>query len=369
MKIFNKVITISVILCLALSFGACSHTCSFDKQTATETYFVSEATCTESAKYYKSCSCGAKGVETFSYGEPLGHEYNWWSEDGNGKRVRQCSRDSSHTVSQRLDAWNDDGVLKILAVGNSFSVDSMEYVYDIALEAGAERVALGNLYIGSCTLEKHYNNTINNSREYTYYTKDRANDWQTLLYRSLNEAVASDEWDFITFQQGSVLSGDADSYDYLKKLIGVVKPLCTNPNVQFGWHMTWAYQGDSSRYPKYYADQDSMYQLIVGAVQSKVMTNEDICLIIPNGTAIQNARSSYVGDTFTRDGHHLAYNEGRFLAGVTTVASLIGIDYDNIDLTLVCPSSLDAKFCKMVLESVKNAIENPLQKTQSQMTE
>ena len=369
MKIFNKFITISVILCLALSLGACSHSCTFDKQVVSETYFSSDATCTESAKYYLSCSCGEKGTETFSYGEPLGHQYNWWTEDGNGNRVRQCSRDSSHTLSQRVDAWNDDGVLKILAIGNSFSVDSMEFVYDIAKEAGAENVELGNLYIGSCTLQTHYNNALRSANEYTYYTQNSASGWDTFLNRSLNYAVESNDWDFITFQQGSVVSGDADSYDYLEKLIEVVKPLCTNPNVQFGWHMTWAYQSDSNRYPTYYGNQDNMYQSIVGAVQSKVLPRGDMSFIIPNGTSIQNARSSYVGDTFTRDGHHLHYVKGRFIAGITTVASLIGIDFDNIDLTLICPEPLDAKFCQMAVESVKNAIENPLQKTQSQMTE
>ena len=35
---------------------------------------ASEATCTEAAKYYKFCKCGAKGTETFTSGEPNKHE-------------------------------------------------------------------------------------------------------------------------------------------------------------------------------------------------------------------------------------------------------------------------------------------------------
>ena len=35
--------------------------------------------------------------------------------------------------------------LKILAVGNSFSVDGMEYLYQIAKNAGVEEIILGNL--------------------------------------------------------------------------------------------------------------------------------------------------------------------------------------------------------------------------------
>ena len=46
--------------------------------------------------------------------------------------------------------WNSDGELKILAIGNSFSVDAMQYVYQIAQEAGIKNITLGNLCIDEC---------------------------------------------------------------------------------------------------------------------------------------------------------------------------------------------------------------------------
>ena len=42
---------------------------------ATEDYLATDATCTAAATYYYSCACGAKGTETFSSGEALGHNY------------------------------------------------------------------------------------------------------------------------------------------------------------------------------------------------------------------------------------------------------------------------------------------------------
>ena len=48
---------------------------SFDKEVADAKFLKSAATCTEAAVYYKSCACGEKGTETFSSGEPLGHDY------------------------------------------------------------------------------------------------------------------------------------------------------------------------------------------------------------------------------------------------------------------------------------------------------
>ena len=59
--------------------------------------------------------------------------------------------------------------LKILAIGNSFSVDAMEYLYQIAKNAGVEEIILGNLHYASCDLTKHYAFSSRDSAEYVYY--------------------------------------------------------------------------------------------------------------------------------------------------------------------------------------------------------
>ena len=48
----------------------------FDEEIVSEMYFASDATYTAAAKYYKSCICGVKGTETFSYGSPLSAKAN-----------------------------------------------------------------------------------------------------------------------------------------------------------------------------------------------------------------------------------------------------------------------------------------------------
>ena len=65
--------------------------------------------------------------------------------------------------------------MKILTIGNSFSVDSMEYVYQIAKATGIENIELGNLYISGCDLVKHLNNARNNTPSYTYYINNSDN--------------------------------------------------------------------------------------------------------------------------------------------------------------------------------------------------
>ena len=62
-----------------------------------------------------------------------------------------------------------------------------------------------------------------------------------------------------------------------------------------------------------------MYEVIVNAVDEKVRSNPDIQIVIPVGTAIQNARTSIVGDNQTRDGFHLTMDLGRYVDGLTFV--------------------------------------------------
>ncbi len=89
-----------VLLCSAVFvFMACNkHECKFDKQIVDQAYFVSNATCTEKAKYYLSCECGEFGDETFGYGEALGHDFNDYISDDNatfekdGTKTSLCSR-------------------------------------------------------------------------------------------------------------------------------------------------------------------------------------------------------------------------------------------------------------------------------------
>ncbi|MGN1041876.1 MAG: InlB B-repeat-containing protein, partial [Christensenellales bacterium] len=47
--------------------------CVYDKEVVDERYLKNAATCTDSAVYYKTCSCGSVGTETFVYGDALGH--------------------------------------------------------------------------------------------------------------------------------------------------------------------------------------------------------------------------------------------------------------------------------------------------------
>ncbi len=256
--------------------------------------------------------------------------------------------------------WTQDGELKILAIGNSFSDDAMEYVYQVAKDAGVEKITLGNMFIGGCSLATHLSNAKGDKGAYDFRTNTDGK-WSTKGGVSIKTAVTSQDWDFITFQQVSGYSGVADSYDDLEELIGIVKPLC--PDATLAWHMTWAYKegSDHGDFPKYNRDQMTMYNAIVSAVNEKILTNDDIKIVIPSGTSIQNVRTSFIGD-MTRDGYHLSTGLGRYIASMTYVKALTGLSIDNSKNK---PKDVDSVQLEAIIESVNNAIETPYSVTAS----
>ena len=264
--------------------------------------------------------------------------------------------------------WNDDGVLKILLIGNSFSEDAVENLYDMAKAAGVEQMELGHLYIGGCSLATHLQNISFNLPQYRYSSKIGDDVWRTSLYTKPSVGFEANDWDFVTIQQSSDQSGKANTYDDVNPLLDKIQSQCTNENVAFAWHMTWAYQQDTDHwaFPDYSSNQTTMYNAIVSSVQQKIVTNKRIVKIIPSGTAIQNARTSYLGDTLTRDGYHLSLNQGRLIASASYLASLIDVDWDSVDLSSI---SDDADFVKVLKESVKNAVKTPFSVTASTITE
>lgn len=222
-------------------------------------------------------------------------------------------------------------VIKILAIGNSFSEDAVEnYLHDLA-DAAGYKLLIANMYIGGCNLETHWKNASGDLAAYQLRTISPDGTRGTMNEQALKEVIAGENWDYISFQEVSQLSGKLEGYtQYLPQLVEYAAALTTNPDVRFILHQTWAYAQDSNHFgfPDYNSDQMTMFQAIVETVwQAKNLTNID--RIIPSGTAIQNARTSYIGDRFTRDGYHLSLTMGRFTAASTWFEALFGGIADN----------------------------------------
>ena len=268
-----------------------------------------------------------------------------------------------------LEPLCDGKTLKVLAIGNSFSNNTMENLYDVAVAEGMTDVTLGRLFIGSCSLQMHATNALADAPAYTYY-KTTNGLWEKTENVTLLQALQEESWDIITMQQNSGNSGLPDTYDgYLERLIDYVNQNKTNPEAKLVWHMTWAYQSDSDHkaFANYATSQDMMYKAIVAATEQKILPNDAFCAVIPAGTAIQNARTSSFGDTLTTDGYHLS-NMGKVIGSYIWYATFTGKTLEKISLTHIPRLPLTESDKAIILEAVNNALINPYAVTASAHT-
>jgi len=223
----------------------------------------------------------------------------------------------------QYEGGSNDGVIRILAIGNSFSEDAIEAsLYELAKEKG-KTVIIGNMYIGGASLEQHKNNIQSGASIYSYRKIGKDGVKKTYNNVRLDVAVDDEQWDYVSFQQVSQNSGQLETVQAsLPAVFNYVKSRIKNPNVKYVYHQTWAYAQTSTHegFVNYNRDQITMYNAIVN-VSQKVKEIASIDIIVPAGTAIQTGRSSAIEDGFTRDGYHLN-PLGRYTAACTWFETL-----------------------------------------------
>ncbi len=265
-------------------------------------------------------------------------------------------------LQQYLNEWNvtlGPRVIKLLSVGNSFSVDAMRnHLYPMLKAAGYTDIRLGILYIGGASIDTHYDNVRLDRAKYDYY-ENVDGEWVITPSYKASTAFALTDWDIVTLQQVSGHSGRGISYNNLDALVDLIRPQIGD--AQMYWHMTWAYQQDSnhSDFANYNNDQMRMYKGILRATTDKIVNNPDFVAILPSGTAIQNLRTSSLGDTLTADGYHLKDSYGDYTAALTWWCLLTG---ESATSMTYCPAEIYLHFDE-IAEAVDNAIAHPFEIT------
>ena len=181
-------------------------------------------------------------------------------------------------------AAHDDGTVYILAIGNSFTDDSVRDYFHGFTNADGKKVVVGFMYIPGCSLERHLTNAREDKPDYEFWKSDTEGNYSSTKSSRLSEVIPSERWDYIVFQQQSGLSGVYQSYEEsLPELVEYTKGLAANPDVTYVFHMTWAYASDfgSERFGRYGYDQPRMYNAITAATYRGVRL-VGINLIIPS---------------------------------------------------------------------------------------
>lgn len=220
----------------------------------------------------------------------------------------------------------------ILSIGNSFSEDTTHYVHQMC-KAAEEQVKVVNLYIPGCSLKKHWENIVDENKRYRYelngFYYELAFPGEEAV--SINEVLQEEKWDHIISQQASHDSGILSSYEpYAKKMYAYLKE--KQPQARLWMQQTWAYEKDSTheQFFRYQQDQEVMYRQLSSCYE-KIAEKLDVPLI-RTGKAVQQVRKTAAFDVETnglslcRDGFHLSYIYGRYLAALVWCQTLIGID-------------------------------------------
>ncbi len=253
--------------------------------------------------------------------------------------------------------------LKILCIGNSFSADTAEHVADIALDLGVTDITMANLYIGGCSIRKHYQNATTDAASYEYHI-NTGDGWTMTRNHRISEVVQSEEWDWISIQHGTADGSryaEEDSYDCLPALVEHIKGLAAE-DTKIAFNMTWV--GDPNSHEEMLVfdnNQKEYYQAVADLTEKLIVPIEGIDVVSPTGTAIQNARTADSGLSITRDKYHLSFDFGRYIAGLTFFKALTGADISGIQWR---PDGLDETAREIAVTCAENAIAAPFDITE-----
>ena len=140
--------------------------------------------------------------------------------------------------------------LKVLMVGNSFSVCVLREMPQCAADAGVV-LDLASLFIGGCPLERHWKNVEQSKDEsfkpysfsYNYASvKNKEDAPVARLGRKTNipQALKADKWDVVTIQQASPKSPFPETYEpFAKNLIATIREHA--PQAEIVIQQTWSY--------------------------------------------------------------------------------------------------------------------------------
>ena len=244
--------------------------------------------------------------------------------------------------------------MKILSIGNSFSADAHEYLYQLAQQRSIDLETV-NLAIGGCSLQRHWENVEQNNSNYGYSIN--GGPWADKDV-TIDEIIKSEQFDVVTLQQVSHFSGQYETYQpYLDRIVEYVRE--HQPSAELYFHNIWAYEIDSDHefFPIYDRDQKKMYNEVCKATDMACKAIN--AKIIPSGKVIQALRErlpqfdySNGGESLCRDGFHMSLTYGRYAVALTWLVALTGVQAEPLPFMDLEISTI-SQICEIVNEIVE----------------
>ena len=213
--------------------------------------------------------------------------------------------------------------LKVLMIGNSFSISCTRQLPLVA-EANGHKLDLASLYIGGCSLERHWRNVEAAATNATFkpYRFDRFVEGRCVVEKgaaNIPDALAMDKWDVVTLQQASHFSWDPATYHpWGDNLVAKIRELA--PQAKIVVQETWSYPPWDKRLKKFGFDQVEMYARLHDAYAA--FAKKYGFGIIPVGTAAEICADR--NSLFTKPDFHFNHEEGEYLQALVWDAAIFG---------------------------------------------
>ncbi len=240
--------------------------------------------------------------------------------------------------------------INVLSIGNSFSQDAQRYLHDLAASEGVPMETV-NLYIGGCSLERHFRNMVGDRRDYTLQADGHHIEGFSM---SIDEALTNRNWDVITLQQASHFSYQEDSYfPYIEELADYVCAMC--PKAKILIYQTWGYETGSERIVNHgFETYDEMFAK-VKACYDKAAEVINADGIIPCGEALQYALH-HGAEKVHRDTFHAGFGLGRFILALVWYGYITGNDVSNVTYDRFDVEVTEEEY-KIAIEAAKYVLE------------
>lgn len=173
--------------------------------------------------------------------------------------------------------------IRLFIIGNSFSQNAATYLPQLAKEGGHE-LSIGRAELGGCSLQRHW--------EIAAAAEADTTDPKGKAYKgkSLRNLLSEGEWDVVTLQQYSLLSGDVNTYrPYAEKLIALVRSI--QPQAKIVFHQTWAYRADAKAFGKINGETTATSDLEMwqkSRAAYRAIAAESRFAVIPTGDAFRS---------------------------------------------------------------------------------
>lgn len=183
--------------------------------------------------------------------------------------------------------------LKILMVGNSFSICAGRNLPKLVSHEKKHSVEITSAYIGGCLLSRHADN-LKEAEKNPDFKPYRIDIWTSKDLRrarnykgNVNQLLKDNKYDIITVQQGSRESWDYKFYQpYANELIAYIKKY--QPQAEIIIQQTWAYRSDSPILEEWKFSSAEMSEKVINAYKEFAKATK--FRMIPTGEAVALVR-------------------------------------------------------------------------------